>query len=174
MYKSVLILLFIKRQCADCMAAAVFDAGVGRHLAAVLLYHPTKFESWAKTLYALDWLYLTSVALPKISVLCLYLRIFTSRGARLTCHVLLWFVVATWLAYIIAANFQCTPFKFQWDKKIPGGHCFDIGAYYKSTSVPNIVTDLVILVLPVPTVVNLKATMTRKLGLSFVFLVGSV
>lgn len=161
-------------QRADCTVATVFDAGVGRHLAAVLKYHPTELESWAKSLYALEWLYLTSVALPKISVLCLYLRIFTSRGARLTCYVLLGITTLTWVAYIIAAYFQCTPFEFQWDKKIPGGHCFDIEAYYKSTSVPNIVTDLIILILPVPTVVNLKVTMTRKLGLLLVFLVGSV
>lgn len=63
---------------------------------------------------------------------------------------------------------------FQWDKTIPGGHCFNVEAYFKSTSVPNIATDLVILVLPLPMVANLKVTLSRKLGLWFVFLVGSM
>ena len=154
--------------------AAVYDAGVGRHLAAVLKYEPAKFTAWAKSLYALEWLYLTSVALPKMSVLCLYLRVFTSRVVRMTCYILLGFVGATWVAYIISANLLCTPLAFQWDKTIPGGHCLSLEAYYKSTSVPNIVTDLIILVLPIPTVINLKLTNMRKLGLLMVFLVGSM
>ena len=159
---------------AHCLIASVYDAGVGRHLAAVLKYHPTEFAVWAKTLYALDWLYLSSVALPKMSILFLYLRIFTNRGARLTCYILLGITVAIWVAFTIAFNLQCIPLAYQWDKKIPGGHCFNVGAYYKATSAPNIITDIVILILPIPTVLNLQTTATRKLGLFFVFLVGSM
>ncbi|KAI4162631.1 MAG: hypothetical protein LQ342_003677 [Letrouitia transgressa] len=153
---------------------AVHHAGVGRHLAYVLKYHPTQFESWGKSLYALEWLYLTSVALPKLSVLCFFLRVFTRRDARLTCYVLIGFVTATWAAYILAANLKCRPLAYQWDKHIPGGYCANIEAYYKTTSVPNIVTDLVIIMLPVPTVIALKTTLVRKVGLLCVFLVGSV
>lgn len=41
------------------MAATVYDAGVGRHLPAVLLHHPEELATWAKSLYAVEWLYLT-------------------------------------------------------------------------------------------------------------------
>lgn len=160
--------------CADCIPASVYDAGVGRHLAAVLLYNPTGLASWAKSLYALEWLYLTSVALPKLSILCLFLRVFTSRGARLMCYVLIAFVAATWAAYIVATSLQCTPLAYQWDKTIAGGRCFDIEIWYKTTSIPNIATDVVILVLPIPTVLRLKVTILRKLALLLVFLAGSV
>ena len=154
--------------------AMVNDAGVGRHLTAVLIEDPRRLVNWFKSIYALEWLFFTSVALPKISILCLYLRIFTTRGARITCYVMIGVIVANWIAFVFAATFQCTPVAYQWDKKIPGGRCFDISAFYKSSSVPNIATDLVVLILPIPTVLALKASMIRKLGLMFVFLTGSV
>ena len=156
------------------MTAAVHDAGVGRHLEAVLATHPEGIVAWAKSLYALEWLYLTSVALPKMSILFLYLRILTNRHARLTCYVLLWAVGAIWLSFMIAFNLQCIPLAYQWDKTIPGGHCFHVDAFFKATSIPNIVTDIIMLILPIPTVLNLQTTTIRKLGLLFVFLVGSV
>ncbi|MCJ1383911.1 hypothetical protein MMC17_007025 [Xylographa soralifera] len=151
----------------------VFDAGVGRHLVAVLEYHPEQLTAWAKSLYALEWLYLASVALPKTSILCLYLRIFTNRAARIACYTLIGVIVANWIAFILAATFQCTPVAYQWDKTIPGGNCFDIIAFYKASSGPNIVTDAIILVLPISTVWRLKAPLVRKLGLMFVFLTAS-
>ena len=154
--------------------AMVSNAGVGRHLAAVLIEDPRKLVNWFKSIYALEWLFFTSVAIPKISILLLYLRIFTTRGARITCYVTIGVIVANWIAYVLAATFQCTPVAYQWDKKIPDGHCFDISAFYKSSSVPNIATDLVVLMLPIPTVLALKASLIRKLGLMFVFLTGSV
>lgn len=49
----------------------VHEAGVGRHLAYNQRTDPTILVSWAKSLYALEWLYLPSVALPKISILLL-------------------------------------------------------------------------------------------------------
>lgn len=152
----------------------VHDAGVGRHLVAVMRSNPAQITAWAKSLYALEWLYLSSVALPKISILCLFLRIFTDRGARITTYVLIAIVAANWFVWIIAATFQCSPVPYQWDKTIKDGSCFNVSAFYKASSAPNIATDAVILVLPVPTVWRLKATKIRKLGITFVFLAGSM
>lgn len=74
--------------------ATVHDAGVGRHLVYNMQKDPPIIVAWAKSLYALEWLYLPSCALPKISVLLLYLRIFASRTERLASHVVIWMLVA--------------------------------------------------------------------------------
>lgn len=140
----------------------------------VLEDSPADLTAWAKSLYALEWLYLASIALPKMSIVFLYLRIFTDRGVRLICYALLAFVGAVWLSLTIASNFQCVPLAYQWNKMIPGGYCFDIGSYYKATSAPNIFSDIIMLVLPIPTIMKLQTTVLRKLGLLLVFLVGSV
>lgn len=175
LYKSVFLPSYkILRIILTIELAAVYDAGVGRHLAEVLENHPAQLTEWAKHLYALEWLYLTSVALPKMSILLLYLRVFTNKGARLTCWLLLGAVVVIWFTFTVAFNLQCIPLAYTWDKTIPGGHCFDVEAYYKATSAPNIATDVVMLILPIPTVINLQTTTLRKLGLFVVFLVGSM
>ena len=150
------------------------DAGVGRHLAEVVSYHPDQFISWEKSLYALEWLYLPSIALPKVSIVALYLRIFTSRTARFTCYILIFVIVANCVSFLFASTFQCSPIAYQWDKTIEGGTCFNIEAAFKASGAPNIATDAVILVLPIPTVWKLKASWIRKLGLMVVFLTGSM
>ena len=152
----------------------VNDASVGRHLPAVLMNNPTQVIVWAKSIYALQWLYLAAVALPKISILGLYLRIFSISRARITCYIVIFMVTANWVAFIFAATFQCSPIAFQWDKSITGGTCVDIQALYRASSAPNIATDVIILILPIPTVWRLKASVIRKLGLMLVFLAGSV
>ena len=52
---------------------------------------------------------------------------------------------------MIAPFTICQRFAFKWDKAIPGGHCADLIAAYKYISIPNIVTDCAIVVLPFST-----------------------
>jgi len=73
----------------------------------------------------------------------------------------------------LAGVLGCDLALHQWDKTIPGGHCFDVRAFYKASSSPNIVTDIIILALPMPTIYHLQTTGLRKFGLFFSFLVGS-
>lgn len=152
----------------------VCDAGVGHHFVYVEMRNPTQIASWAKSLYALEWLYLPSVALPKISILALYLRIFTNSTVRITCYITITVLVANWIAFLFASTFQCSSIAYQWNKTIPGGKCFNVAALYKASSAPNIVTDILIMVLPIPTIWQLQASRIRKVGLMFVFFIGSV
>lgn len=154
-------------------AAMIHTAGVGYHLEAAWKNHPERAVSFSKSLFALEWLYLAGVALPKLSILFLYLRVFINRRARIVCFVLIGILVMNWAAFLLASIFQCWPISNQWDKTSQGGRCFNRETFYKTSSAPNIVTDVVILVLPIPLVRRLKASRVRKLGLSFVFLVGS-
>src|SRR4051794_31470949 len=93
--------------------AMVHDAGVGRRLAYNMRTDPTRLVAWAKSSHALEWRYLPAVALPKISILLLYLRILVDRGARMACHIIIWVVVGNWVAYLIAASLQCIQFEYQ-------------------------------------------------------------
>jgi hypothetical protein len=87
---------------------------------------------------------------------------------------MLWVILATWVSYSIAVMFQCVPFAFNWDKTIPEGRCFNFALFSHSSSVPNIVTDIVILFLPIRTLIDLKVSTGRKIGLALIFLTGSV
>ena len=65
------------------------------------------------------------------------------------------------------------PFSFKWDKSIDG-HCSDLLAAYRYISIPNILTDLAILILPLSTLWHLNMSRTRKAGVFLTFLAGGL
>ena len=152
----------------------VHVAGVGHHLEAVLMRNPEQIVAWAKSVLALEMMYLPAVALPKLSILSLYYRLFPQKLFRSLTLVVVSIVVLNWLAFIFASVFECSPIAYQWDKSIVGGRCFNVLLYYRMVNVPNIVTDVAMLVLPMPMVWRLQTSRSRKAGLTICFLTGSM
>lgn len=70
--------------------------------------------------------------------------------------------------------FPCRPYARAWDATITAGSCINRPAVYVATAVSNIVTDLFILVIPIPMVVRLKIPLQQKIGLACMFAVGSL
>lgn len=66
----------------------------------------------------------------------------------------------------------CIPFAANWNPSIPGAKCVDWTKLYRWGILPNVFTDLGILVLPLPIVWNLQTTFRMKLGLTVTFAVG--
>lgn len=155
--------------------AEVHQAGLGRHAAAVQMQDPAMITEYLKLLYILDWFYVPSNMLSRVSVVFLYLRILTGRWARAACWAVMAFLVANCLATIVAAQLECTPLAYTWDKSIVGGgRCFDQILWYQLTNFPNIAGDVMIALLPVRTVWGLKASTARKTGIAAVCLTGSM
>jgi hypothetical protein len=152
----------------------VRKAGAGRHVDYVVADDPRKLPEFFKGILVNEILHLPAVAFPKLCVLVLYLRVFTNKSVRVATWALIYIVASTWIAYTVAAAFQCQPFAFNWDKTIPQGKCFDVTVFALSSSVPNIVSDVAILFLPVRTIIDLKVSMGKRVGLCFIFLTGSV
>lgn len=152
----------------------VKKAGTGRHLDYVLMTDPPMVGEHFKGIMVNEILHLPAVAFPKLCVVVLYLRVFTNKYARMATWSLIYIIGATWVSYTIAAMFQCRPFAFNWDKTIAGGKCFNVQAFAASSSVPNIVTDVAVLLLPIKTILDLKVSIGRRIGLMLIFLTGSV
>lgn len=149
-------------------------ANTGRHMAYIVTVDPAKIPEHFKGIMISEVLHPAAVAFPKLLVVLLYLHILTNKYERMAAKLLIALILATWLAYTVALVFQCMPFAFNWDKSIAHGHCFNIQAYANSSSVPNIFTDLAVLVLPLRTVWGLKISMGRRVGLLLIFLTGSM
>lgn len=148
--------------------------GVGRHLLALEATDPKKVVNWAKFLIAVEWIYLAAVTLPKLSILSMYLRIFTTKLYRRSVYVLGVILIMTFVVGGLTGSLGCQPLAFFWDPTIPGGHCIDINAFFRWISLPNILTDVAMLVLPQPLIWTLKITRNQKIGLTLTFLTGSV
>lgn len=155
--------------CAERTSVMVVVAGAGNHLKAVLTN-----RVYVQSVYALEMIYFPAVALPKLSILSLYFRIFPNEVFRAMTLTIAAIVVLNWLAFVLASTFQCSPVAYQWDKSIEGGHCFDILLFYRMVNVPNIVTDIAMLILPMPMVWKLHTSRLRKFGLTICFLAGGL
>jgi hypothetical protein len=115
--------------------------------------------------------YKFTINLTKLSILFLYLRIFSQRWFRRTCYACITVVSGYAIASILVTIFQCTPVVRVFDKKIHGT-CINITAFWYANAIYNILTDIVILA-SVPGVVwSLSLSTRQRLGLTMVFGLG--
>lgn len=146
--------------------------GVGRHVEAVS--HGELIE-WAKCILAFEFIYLTSIALPKMAIVFLYLKLFNWKGVMRNLAILLQITIAsTSLSLIIAACFQCRPLSAWWEEGVDGGKCFNVEAFFHAQSIPSIVLDLFVMALPVRTIWGLKLPVYKRIGLVMIFVVASL
>ncbi|KAI0973639.1 hypothetical protein F4678DRAFT_459120 [Xylaria arbuscula] len=159
--------------CANGICSVIYG-GVGRHEAYVLKYEPNGLVPWAQTLFVTELLYGLVFPIEKTTILLLYLRLFhVHRWFRITTYILITYIWLWGISEVIVAIAQCIPVAYQWDKSLDG-HCINQLAYYRWVSVPNVIHDVVMLVLPLPMVWSLQIDLRQKVALSGVFLIGSI
>ncbi|KAF1358016.1 hypothetical protein EJ07DRAFT_167036 [Lizonia empirigonia] len=120
-----------------------------------------------KWFYAANIMYKVVLMFNKISIACLYYRIFAfSRNSfRIACRVMNAWIVCSSLAFIIATIFQCTPVAAFWDRSIPGFKCFQNQPWWISSAVTQITTDFALMFMPISQIMTLSMGRTEKLGI---------
>lgn len=79
-------------------------------------------------------------------------------------------LIATFLAVIISDLAECHPFNHYWQVyPDPGGQCRQGYANLITTGVCNVLTDLLLVVLPVPIIIMSQMSFTRKMQLVLLF-----
>ncbi|KAJ9136689.1 Cfem domain-containing protein [Pleurostoma richardsiae] len=143
---------------------------IGIHLADVPPHDPTDGMIWN---YAVEILYNPILALVKSSVLLFLLRLFGQKdGVRRFIVILNTLNIVQMVAFFFVIVFQCRPIAFNWDKTIEGGRCVDTRVVFTTTATLNIITDFLVLGLPLYIFVDLNIPKRTKLALLFVFLLG--
>ncbi|KAL1970435.1 hypothetical protein VTN77DRAFT_4079 [Rasamsonia byssochlamydoides] len=99
-------------------------------------------------------------------------RIFPTRDFRLATFILGGIVISWVIAIVFVSVFQCTPVEKTWNPAVPG-HCINLKGSFIGNAIPNIMTDIAILSLPVRVVWRLHADLTYRLSVIVVFLLGS-
>ena len=54
------------------------------------------------------------------------------------------------------------------------GRCINIHSFFIGIAVPNIITDIALLVMPLPYMWRLQVTLPKKIALMFVFILGGL
>lgn len=130
-------------------------------------------------LTALRWFYVAQtpykvvVGLNKVSAIIFFQRIFVGKSFRLTCWACMSVIVAWNVGAIAATIWQCVPIAGFWDKSIEAT-CIDSSVFWTAYAVGNILTDAMVIVLPIPQVLRLQLRLREKVMLCGVFLLGGV
>lgn len=119
-------------------------------------------------------LYVPCLALAKFSLLLFYHQLSPIRWFKTAVYILMAVVVGYSSAIIFALIFPCNPIAKNWDITITHGTCINRAAIYIATAVVNIATDVMLLILPIPIIVHLQMPTMQKIGVVFIFTLGSM
>lgn len=109
----------------------------------------------------------------KLSILALYKRLFAIRPMIIGVYVM-GFVVILWAVSIwVAAALNCIPVNKFWDMSVPGA-CIDAAKFNYGMQIPNILSDLIILIMPLKVVWDLPIPKSQKALLSGIFIIGGL
>ncbi|OJJ53194.1 hypothetical protein ASPSYDRAFT_62356 [Aspergillus sydowii CBS 593.65] len=135
---------------------------------------PSDLQEYAKLANSSQIVYAPLIFVTKLSLFLLYLRVFAPSRRDNTyriIHLFIWFNVAFYLANFFLKIFQCIPRSRIWDPDTPG-HCININIPILVTAAINVLSDLMMLVLPIVCVWRLQMTTRRKMGISAIFAAG--
>ncbi|KAN0083885.1 putative integral membrane protein [Elaphomyces granulatus] len=143
--------------------------GMGVHLADIPPNILTKQLIW---FYVSIPLYQTSLCSAKASVSFQYLRVFPITRIRILCYIIIGALGAFALAAIITSIVTCMPVSKFWNPAQPG-YCLNREAMWFSHSAFHILTDVVLLILPMPVINSLQLPKRQKYALMLIFALGS-
>ncbi|EAT90254.1 hypothetical protein HBI56_047150 [Parastagonospora nodorum] len=147
--------------------------GVGYHVAAVPV---TTFQTWLKLSKVLEFTYTPAVMFAKLAALFLYYQVFEVTSYRRAIIGIGVIIILQGVISFILAFSICRPFRYFWTQAVdPGdGTCGDVMLFYKSYSIPSLVTDVMMLILPWPLLIKLRMPLSEKIGLFLTFLAASM
>ena len=126
----------------------------------------------SQLLLPFEVLYATTLCLTKSSIISFYLRIFgPARTFRISAYISIGVLIAWALSIILEAFLLCRPLAYNWDSTIEGV-CGNRSKVYISAGALNVVTDFMVMALPIPHIFGLQLRIKKKLGLVLMFSLG--
>lgn len=118
-------------------------------------------------------LYGVGLALVKTSMMILYYKLFGTKESMRVAIYATGAIVWLWALSIVLESFLiCQPIPYNWNPTIPGGGCGNRNAAFVVAGVLNMVTDLMVMALPIPYIIKLQLPIGRKVGLIVAFSLG--
>ena len=121
--------------------------------------------------------YCVVVFFIKLSILLQYLRIFapTRKGNMfmfIGAQLCIWINLIFYSVVTVFSIWLCTPRAKIWNPLLEGGHCFNASKIFLATGIFNVISDFVILILPMPAVWKLQLPRKRKFLMTAIFGMG--
>ncbi|KAF2837801.1 hypothetical protein M501DRAFT_936634 [Patellaria atrata CBS 101060] len=124
--------------------------------------------------YIIEILYGPLAFATKAAILLMVKRVFgVNRILRISVNYGILLMALYYIAITIVKIFICSPIPKFWNPTIEG-KCLDSDAIFITDCVVSIVSDLFILILPLPTIWKLKMRVSKRIGVSLVFVAGGL
>ncbi|KAJ5089758.1 hypothetical protein N7532_008442 [Penicillium argentinense] len=163
----MLVALIFKYGCSIGVTTLLYN-GLGSHIDTI----PPKNLTWYfKVAWANNYVYPGCVGFVKLSILALYKRIFSSKKMNYAVNIMASFVIVWVIGNWIAGTVNCLPVAKFWDQSLEGA-CMGIAEFSYGQQIPNIVSDAIILIMPIKVVWSLSIPKSQKILLSGVFFIG--
>ncbi|KAF7556855.1 hypothetical protein G7Z17_g1097 [Cylindrodendrum hubeiense] len=153
------------------MTASIAEGGMCAHSWDMPL---SRYEHYSLLSYIAAPIYMLCNGFTKLSLLSFYLHLSPQK----------WFRVSVWTSIVIVTIytivitfmmfFVCNPPRKAFDFHVVGGSCTDAAILYMATAVSNIVTDVMLFLLPIRMIYKLHMPVVQKVGAIIVFGVGSL
>lgn len=119
--------------------------------------------------YGIEFLYATCLGCTKISLVITMMRVFFVRKFQIAAWAVITMCFMWMLFTILIGLFICWPVPMNWNANTEGGRCGDQMTAFAAVGVVDLVTDLAIIILPVPMSLSLQLKWRHKMALLVVF-----
>ncbi|RAH79094.1 hypothetical protein BO86DRAFT_319103 [Aspergillus japonicus CBS 114.51] len=146
--------------------------GIGKHALAIT---ESDTVPMLKCIWVTRIFYTLSMGLVKMSLLWFYLRLDPRRSMRWAVFLVMFLNIGLSLASFIGSLASCSPPSLFWTNPTGDSRCMSLDAqqlFYEVNGVLNIVTDILIYLLPVPMLYGLQVTWRKKGAILGVFGLG--
>ncbi|KAL4800665.1 hypothetical protein BDV19DRAFT_375366 [Aspergillus venezuelensis] len=164
------------------IGALVFEYGIS-FAGVVLLYNglgthmtyvpPAQLVIYMKTLASGSFLYTACITCVKLSILAFYARLFPIRPMKIAVYIVGSSIVLWYFGVCFIGAVTCIPFRKLWMPDVEGG-CIDLAKFYYGLQIPNIVTDAIILAMPLKVVWGLNMPKIQRVLLLGIFMLGAL
>ena len=122
---------------------------------------------------AANIVYCPAVALAKVAILIFYLRLNPQKTFRYSVFAVLFITVGYMIALCFALFFQCRPVAKVWNPLLEG-HCVNAKDLYLWNTILNVITDFLVILVPIPMLRTLQVGTRQKWVIGLLFGIGSL
>ncbi|KAF0643854.1 hypothetical protein FPSE5266_07137 [Fusarium pseudograminearum] len=134
-----------------------------------------EYYNWLKWFYASTVVYIPASFFTKATILLLMARVFAveprvSKGIR----IFIWALLVAYVPIQILRIVNCYPIRTYWDPKVHNAHCLNQRKIFFSDLSLSIVTDLIILLAPIPLTCRLNLSVGKRIKIVLLLGAGGI
>ncbi|OLN96264.1 hypothetical protein CCHL11_04418 [Colletotrichum chlorophyti] len=133
-----------------------------------------KYNVFMMDVFLAAAIYTLCGSFAKVSLLIFYFRLSPQGWLKRSVWITLGIIIGYTIGIFFSLIFACDPVVMSWDVTITAGTCINRPSLYIATAAANIISDAILFALPIPIVIKLQIPRKQKIGLFFIFAVGSM